>query len=90
METQEIKMKRLILVVVAIILLASVAIADDKSTLELKQMTLQVIEARQAQWQAQMQLLQISFTESERAKAVLKDEIRLLEEKIKRAEPPKK
>ena len=83
-------MKRLVLVAIAIILLASVAIAGDKETLELKQMALQVIEARQAQWQAQVQLLQISFTESERAKAVLKDEIRLLEEKIKNAEGEKK
>ncbi len=83
-------MKRLMLVVMAVILLASVTWADDKETLELKQMAIQVIEARQAQWQAQVQLLQISFTESERAKAVLKDEIRLLEEKIKKGEEPKK
>ncbi len=84
-------MKRLVLVVLAMILLASVAWAgSDKEILELKQTQLQVIEARQAQWQLQVQLIQITFTESERAKAVLKDEIRLLEEKIKKAEGEKK
>lgn len=87
-------MKRLVLVVVTIFFCVFIgwvlSHADDKSTLELKQMALQVIEARQGQIQAQSQLLQITFSELEKQKAVVKDEIRLLEERIKKAEGEKK
>jgi len=63
--------------------------ADDKSTLELRQTQMQLIEARQGQIQAQSQLLQITFSELEKQKAILADQIRLLEEKVKKEEPKK-
>jgi len=84
-------MQKLFLIIILVnIFFASISLAGDKEILELKQTQMQVIEARKGQIQAQSMLLQISFKELERQEAILKDEIKALEEKINGSEGKKK
>jgi len=81
---------KLAVILVGIILLASVVMAGDKDVFDLKKSQLETIEARKGQIQAQSQLLQVTFQELLKQESILRDEIKSLEEKIKKSEPPKK
>lgn len=77
-------MRRLVVVVVTVILLATVGWAGDKEELQLRK---ELLETQLANLQMQVQLIQQAFGEKQKELATIVDKLRLLEPK---KEEPKK
>jgi len=80
-------MKRLVVVVIAVILLASVGWAGELDELKLKK---ELIETQLANLQMQVQLIQQTFSAKQTELNVVNDKIRLLEPKKEEPKKPEK